>query len=48
MTYRLKHSNDPNANAPHNKILRQKFLLRYLEVLESGKVILNVDESAID
>ena len=47
MTYRLKHSNDPNANVPHNKIIRQQFVLRYLDVLESGKVIVNVDESAI-
>ncbi len=47
MTYRTKIANDLNANSEANLILRQMFVKLYLNVLESGKVIINLDESAV-
>ena len=42
MRYRNKNANAPGANTDANLVLRQKFMLKYIEVLESLKLVLNV------
>ncbi len=36
------------ANSIPNKIIRQWFAIKWLQTLEQGKIILNIDESSIN
>ena len=34
-----------HANSPKNLVCRQRFALKFLELLQAGKTILNIDET---
>ena len=35
------------ANSPRNLVLRQQFAIKFIEILNSGKRVINVDESLL-
>ena len=45
MKYRKIASVSRNGNTPKNLVLRQQFALKLIQLLESGKTVINVDET---
>lgn len=48
MSFRKKLPNPQSTNSAENLISRQKFVIKLLEVLESGFIVMNCDESSFN
>ena len=45
MKYRKIKSISNQGNSPRNLVLRQQFALKYIQLMNEGKTIINVDET---